>query len=375
MKFYLEVGILNYKGFYISKLILKGEGKDTVELKFTKGLNVVSGASDTGKSYIFQCINYVLGSKDKPKAINESEGYNVFILQLTTYEDKSYTLIRKIDQKNIELYKCLYENIENFQATKLLSKFDKKNENNISSFLLRIADIKYTSVLKNQKGDCVSFSFRDLVHFNMLSEHKIISSDSIIYDGGGNTTRPKSKSILRTIITGKDDSDIEKNKVATVNLNSDIYNTQLINKLIECNKIKLKKFDDKMELKYSKYVSLEQINIEVNNIRNQIDIQKQEVDKLEIEQEKLKRDKMKYHNKNIYYSELVKRFCLLKKNYESDLKRLEFIDEAKFYLEELVDVKCPLCNSNIITNMEHGFEDNVNFKEAILAEQKKYICN
>ena len=37
-------------GFFINKLTVSGQGKSDAELAFTDGLNVVSGASDTGKN-------------------------------------------------------------------------------------------------------------------------------------------------------------------------------------------------------------------------------------------------------------------------------------------------------------------------------------
>ena len=53
------------KRIVLKKLVLSGVDKKDAVLKFTEGLNVISGDSDTGKTYAFQCINYMLGAEDR----------------------------------------------------------------------------------------------------------------------------------------------------------------------------------------------------------------------------------------------------------------------------------------------------------------------
>lgn len=69
-------------GFEIRRLCVLGESKTPAEISFQKGLNVIVGASDTGKSYVAQCINFMFGGGDAPKKILESEGYEIITLDL-----------------------------------------------------------------------------------------------------------------------------------------------------------------------------------------------------------------------------------------------------------------------------------------------------
>jgi len=62
-------------GIYFTKMASLGKNKQPAELTFTKGLNVLTGASNTGKSYVVQCLDYILGSGVPPKPIQESAGY------------------------------------------------------------------------------------------------------------------------------------------------------------------------------------------------------------------------------------------------------------------------------------------------------------
>ena len=63
-------------GFKINKIIMIGPNKEDAFLDFNVGLNVISGASDTGKTFIFQVIDYMLGGGKTPKQIEEAKGYD-----------------------------------------------------------------------------------------------------------------------------------------------------------------------------------------------------------------------------------------------------------------------------------------------------------
>jgi hypothetical protein len=66
---------MNPSGFYISKLSVSGPGKPPAELEFIDGLNVVCGASDTGKSFAVSCIDFAFGASKSPRPIPEVSGY------------------------------------------------------------------------------------------------------------------------------------------------------------------------------------------------------------------------------------------------------------------------------------------------------------
>jgi len=50
-------------GFTISKIAVEGQGKPDAVLAFEPGLNVVAGATDTGKSYVWHAIDFMLGAE------------------------------------------------------------------------------------------------------------------------------------------------------------------------------------------------------------------------------------------------------------------------------------------------------------------------
>jgi DNA repair ATPase RecN len=49
-------------GFQLRVLRVSGLGLPPADITFGPGLNIVSGASDTGKSFLFQTIDYMFGA-------------------------------------------------------------------------------------------------------------------------------------------------------------------------------------------------------------------------------------------------------------------------------------------------------------------------
>ena len=70
-------------GFFIERLVVSGSGKPDAVLDFIDGLNVVAGASDTGKSYAVSCLDYAFGASKAPRSIAAARGYDTIILTVT----------------------------------------------------------------------------------------------------------------------------------------------------------------------------------------------------------------------------------------------------------------------------------------------------
>jgi DNA repair ATPase RecN len=200
----------NKFGFYISKLQVTGLNSKTAKLEFSKGFNVISGLSDTGKSYIFACINFMLGGGDSPKEIPESIGYSDVFLEIKTFTNKTYTLNRKLiggnfKLKEIEIEKFLTKGV----AKDLKSQHSSSNDDNISSFLLTLSGFGETFVRKDKHNAKRELSFRDIAKLTLIDEERIITEKSPVYSGQY-TEQTQEQSVLEILLTGKDAKDLEQ---------------------------------------------------------------------------------------------------------------------------------------------------------------------
>ena len=105
---------MSTNGLYIKCFRAIGRGEFPVEVRFEKGLNIVSGVSNTGKSYIFQGIDFMLGGKNPPDRIAESANYNRFELELEDSSGNLFVLERDMRGGDFHLYNSgLKENVLN----------------------------------------------------------------------------------------------------------------------------------------------------------------------------------------------------------------------------------------------------------------------
>ena len=61
-------------GFYIESITAHSVEKNDAFVSFGKGLNVIQGFSDTGKTCVLKCIDYIFGSTEIP--FDKNTGYN-----------------------------------------------------------------------------------------------------------------------------------------------------------------------------------------------------------------------------------------------------------------------------------------------------------
>ena len=69
-------------GITLTSLTMLGGGLPEATMRFESGLNVVVGPSNTGKTFIVQCIDFALGSGKPPKPIPEAAGYETVVLTI-----------------------------------------------------------------------------------------------------------------------------------------------------------------------------------------------------------------------------------------------------------------------------------------------------
>src|SRR5688572_30082021 len=83
-------------GFTISKVVVQGQAKPDARLDFEAGLNVVAGASNTGKTYVWQLIDFMLGASTPPKAIPPAAGYTHAMIELRPRDGGVFTFSRAL---------------------------------------------------------------------------------------------------------------------------------------------------------------------------------------------------------------------------------------------------------------------------------------
>ena len=185
--------------FYIEKLIVTGTGKEPSILDFKPGLNIVSGPSDTGKSYVLECIDYLFGSDNT--RLDRNTGYDWVKLIIATNTGR-ITLERQVDANKIKV-SSTSRNIDS--GTYAISG---KN-NNISDLWLQLIGItKDHHIIKNSRFERQRLTWRTFSHMLLIKETNVFQEASIIMPKQ-NTASTAALSALYFLITGKDFAEAE----------------------------------------------------------------------------------------------------------------------------------------------------------------------
>jgi hypothetical protein len=331
-------------GFTLTKLRAEGSSAAPAEIRLFAGLNVITGLSNTGKSYIRQCFDYMTGSDATPKEIAEARSYEKLFLEIENNNQQFKTLERSLKGGDFLLYENSFDDKEKVTPEILKSKVDATKRNNISTFLLDLCGIdEVIKIRTNKQNGTENLTFRTISHFFIVDESKIIAETSPIFIANG-YANTKMKSAFNFLLTGIDDSSL----IAMPN--KELQKAQIEAKREVYDQI-IKDIEADLETKKTEN---ENLGIDVNKIKLQIDEASKSIREshnalLEYQQKREENwiQQQEAESRLIVIAELLKRFDLLKQHYISDLQRLEFINEGDHLFEQLEFVHCPFCGSAV----------------------------
>lgn len=356
-------------GFHIKCVQVTGPGKNSASIEFQKGLNVISGPSDTGKSYLMQCLNYMMGGDTPPKDIEEAEGYDCIWMEISTGSGDTFTLKRKMGDSELLLIKDKLPEAKTSTVFKILhSRHNNKKEDNISIFLLKLLDL-VGKQLKQSKSEKRPIRFTDVKTIFLKDENEIITEGSPI-STGQYTSATIENSLFNLLLSGEDDEDlatIEDPKVYKKILNAKIEITQTLLQE-EKEKIRILQSNISKEKQQEIIDKIDEISRSIKE-SNAL-IKEQETDRNHL----LKRlNNLNQHI--IHLKELLENFSLLDEHYSSDLQRLEFMLEGEHLLSQLPTRPCPTCGSEVESDKLKDFleENNRKAVDSINREMEKIL--
>lgn len=325
-------------GFQIRRLTLVGRGVPNAEVRFHEGLNVVSGPSDTGKTFIVQCIDYMLGGKDVPESIPEAAQYETVRLALSVSDgDDEVVLERSLRGGNFKL-------ISPGKADRHLSaKHSAGDKDSASQYLLGLSALTEKKVRKNKQGATREVSFRDLARLILVDEETIISKTSPILTGQ-HTTGTVESAVFRVLLTGGDDSSLISSEDPKVAKGRQAGKVEMLDLLLNQTKGRMAE----MQLPGDAQVwqgQLAQIETLFDAAQKELAVEQQNAAQLEGKRRSELNNLRQLESRSGVLRELQRRFALLEQQYRSDLRRLESIAEAGARLGQMNEERCAVCGA------------------------------
>lgn len=330
-------------GFQLRSLGFFGSQKSPAIVTFGPGLNVIYGASNTGKSFIVEAIDFMLGGKPPLRDIPERVGYDLVLLTIEAFDGNFFTLWRSIDGGSFRLYEGSHEVLPSADTPyrQLDERHSDRKDSNLSSFLLGLCSLSGKRVRKNARGESQSLSFRNIARLMIVNETEITQQNSPLFDGNPINNTPN-LATFKLLLTGVDDSAlVSSNKSAPEDLSREAQR-QILDQLLTDYRgrlLELTNTPKELEEQLAKVDdSMHQQALQVNTT----ELQFQEAAG---KRRELRKSLEESRERRSEIGAMLERFNLLSRHYESDIQRLRAIEEGGSLFNILGSEHCSLCGA------------------------------
>ncbi|MBJ6720326.1 AAA family ATPase [Bacillus sp. PR5] len=311
--------------------------KKRADVEFNPGVNVICGASDTGKSFLAESIDFMLGGSTL-KEIPERAGYGEAALELATSLGENWLLQRATSGGDFKLTDL---NIKGAEPTILKQSHAHDRTDNVSGFLLGKIGLLGKRILKSStKGTTQSLSFRNLARLVIVQEGEIQQSGSPFW-GGQFTLKTPELATVKLLLTGVDDSNVVSAGASSEKDNS--QQVALIDELIADLASDIADAGlDRADLSDQ----LERLEGSIESQREGLVSAQEELNQRLAARRDLLQQRSAIEGRLTEIEELLARFDLLREHYEVDTKRLAAIEESGSMFVHVQQAPCPLCGAS-----------------------------
>jgi hypothetical protein len=330
-------------GIHIERLAFVGPSRAPAVVEFLEDASVVCGASDTGKSFLVESINFLLGSSGPLRDIPQRVGYDRARLQVRLLaDDQVVTLERSVEGGGFRLIQGAVPDATIVtDAVTLKEQHKHGRADNVSGWLLNQIGLFDRRIKKNKDGATNTLSFRNLVDFVLVDEAEIISRGSP-FQTGQYITRTPEYATLKLLLTGVDDSALVDTQKVRTEEQSTRIKLEVIQTVIEDLESEIADVGGEESELADQYARLgktiEDVEAELNQAQSSVD-EALGLRRTAVLERRQKQDRIDE------IGELLARFDLLAAHYASDTKRLEAIREAGTMFAYVGAMACPLCGT------------------------------
>lgn len=350
-------------------LTLVGPNVAPATVEFGRHANVVRGPSDTGKSFVVDAIDFMLGASSL-KEVPEGSGYEVALLGISDADGQSITLSRAVRGGEFGLWESDLRIMPTTPPPRTLgASHNAKNPENLSRFLLEKLGLDGRRIRKNAKNETVSLSFRNVARLCVVDETSMQATTSPVLSGRP-TDKTKEVSTLRVLLQDEDDSSLvaspskaERRKLTTAK-------TDVLDELLAELNAEIEDEPDPSERRDQLQRLRDAMDRDTNSIGNLTAKRSELVNALSQTQRLMSATERALRGADT----LTARFTLLEEQYSSDLDRLDTVAEAGSLLGYFNPGQCVFCGAD--PEHQHFNDhplttDTTSFGEAVQAEQQK----
>ncbi len=319
--------------YYIKRITMSGKSVETSSVDLFPGVNILYGSSNTGKSYVAECINYLMGDEDT--RIDNNKGYDTIKIEFDV--DGSYlSMTRKLNESSMNVDSCV-DGIDS-------GKYTIKGKNRICHVWLKLIGIEGNHRI-NKSAHCQreELNNRAFDHVFVLREKKIDAENSILLPTEFSRI-PVTKASLLFLITGEDYDDGE-------NYDKPEIREAKKNAVISFADNQLKSIQEKRRELLIDLIddSPERIEQRIETLLRKIEYTESEIGSLLMKNKTMGARSYELDKELTECYVLENRYKSLQTQYRADLKRLSFMVEGEQLLNDpsVWSKECPLCGNRV----------------------------
>ena len=330
---------------YFERVTAKGEGKTDSIIELKPGVNIIQGRSNTGKTAIIRCIDYVLGASKLP--IDESLGYNIIEVVIDTPKGK-ITISRVFGRNQVTVSTTIPDADTGIYDL-------KRNKNNkhpiLSDLLLSSMGIDVPcEIIQNKDFKKQQLTIRTFLRMLMFI-HTDIGRETSVIEPIEKTAKTPFLSALLLLLNDENLSEAKTQTKLEIRVARKKAVEEYINKRISTTAKRRNELEEQMKLFESVNVeaTMQQALSDVQNIEAQIQELMEErrciVERLQELQDRESESEM-----------LLSRYHELRTQYAADIKRLNFIVDGEMVTKAILpSATCPFCESKIAPRKKESY--------------------
>lgn len=353
----------------VREILLSGKGLPDASVRFGPGPNVIAGESDTGKSYLLHCLDYIFGADELKKRIPQAESYEKLSVEFQNSAGEYLSLVRSLSGGDLSAHHCPIASIDGDGEVVVNRRRGLSKAADVTSVLFPFAGIPEAQLRKDSDGKTQRLTIRTFLPILIVDEVSVIEEQSPVLGRPGfdDTAR---KRMFSYMLSGKDDSSVfatEKKAIVAARLNAQVA---LINDLLApLEQRLLSNPTDESE------DSIDKIDETIARVSDELLLVENERMTLMQDRDAAADIRVKAETQVLAIDQLLTRYQLLSEHYTSDLSRLDFVSEGAHYFDGLQDVTCPLCGQNMDEAHTHkAAQSSADIYAAARAEAAKILA-
>ena len=329
-------------GLLLRYLAFFGPDKPPADLSFAPGLNVICGASETGKSFIVESTDFMLGQENPVRDIPERDGYDRIRLAIESTGRPPLTLDRSVEGGNFRAFEeLLTDGSPQLDPKALKWKHSAARQDTLSYALLERTGLTMKVLRRNAAGETRSLSFRDMARLCVVTEEDIQGRGSPLWSGQY-TTATGEYSAFKLLLTGTDDSALVAAREGLGRRDQDTGKIELLDQMIADLHAEL---DEEGAEEKELNDQLARLNDTIRAQNATLESVQKALDAV-LERRGVAARELRSRGARIAeIDELVERFRLLDNHYKTDLDRFAAIHESGSLFVHLEQQPCPLCGA------------------------------